>query len=344
MYDNLRGLFAAVTVSVLVACVPGSGDDAGDPSAGTTDPSATTGSSDSSGTDATETGPTETEDTDGSQLEVWELRAGGFSPPNAETWYSCYSFQIEVDQLHHIVGFEGKVTSPLVHHYVLSLSTEPVEIDPSKSCVTWPAQVLWSWAPGMEPQMLPEEAGFLVGDGPGGIVTFVMQVHYNNPLRETFTDDDGIDVIVTPELRPHAAGIITQGDAFGFTIPAGESHYEHVARCGSGQTSTLLEHDIHVFGSFLHAHEIGAAITSEVYRGDTAVGPIAVDDPFDFNSQKFWPADIDIRPGDVIETRCVFDSSARTSSTPAGPASEHEMCLNIMMYYPKVAGEKCGAI
>jgi hypothetical protein len=339
MQIDRGGVLLAGTVMLALACGVEPVGDVDDSGAATTDVGS--GSSESG---EGETEAQETEDTEGSEFERWELRAGGFQPPNAETWYSCYSFQIEVEQLHHIVGFEAKVTSPLVHHYVLSLSDEPVDLNPAESCVTWPRGIVWSWAPGMEPLNLPEEAGLLVGDAPGGVVTFVMQVHYNNPLREVFTDDDGIDVLVTKDLRQHEAGIFTVGDIYNYVIPPGEPAYEHVSRCESDRTSSLLDHEIHVFAAFLHAHDIGRAISSEVFRDGSLVGPIAVDDPFDFNSQQFWPASIDIRPGDVIETRCVYDSSERTSTTPGGIATEHEMCLNIMMYYPKVAGEKCGSI
>ena len=351
MYDS-RGV-VALTMVLLVGCGSSSSDDTGgeqtgaetEPtdSVGSTGPSVSESGSSTNGDDA-DTGTGTESEGNGDGTTVWELRAGGFSPPNTETWYSCYSFNFEVDQLQHIVGFEAKVTNPYVHHYVLSLSREPLDLNPGNSCISWPSGILWAWAPGIQSQALPEEAGFLVGDTPGGTVTFVLQVHYNNPLRETFTDDDGIDVIVTKDLRPNDAGIFSQGDIASIFIPPGEPAHEHVATCGAAQTSSVLDHEIHVFSSFLHMHEIGAAISSEVFRDGTLVGPVAVDDPYDFNSQKFLPADIDIRPGDVIETRCVYDSTERTNTTPGGVASVHEMCINFMMYYPKVTGEKCGSI
>jgi hypothetical protein len=351
IYDS-RALVAVLTTALSFSCGTSS-----DPEDGTGASVGDTESSDSTGSTGSSTGPSaetgeetsdDAEETGDTGIDddrvVWELRAGGFSPPAFETWYSCFSFQLEVEQLHHVIGFEAQVSSPYVHHYVLSLSRDPVDLDPAQPCISWPAGIVWAWAPGIEPMNLPEEAGFLVGDTPGGIVTFVMQVHYNNPLQQAFSDDDGIDVIVTPELRPNDAGIFSQGDIATLSIPPGQTAYEHVARCGSAQTASLLDHEIHVFSSFLHMHEIGAAISSELFRDDALVGPIAVDDPYDFNQQKFLPSDISIQPGDEIATRCVYDSSDRTSTTPGGVASEEEMCINFMMYYPKVTGEKCGSI
>ena len=59
--------------------------------------------------------------------------------------------------------------------------------------------------------------------------------------------------------------------------------------------------------------------------------------------QKFVDADFDVDPGDTLETHCVYDSTERAGVTPGGVASDEEMCLNFMMYYPKVSGEKCGS-
>jgi hypothetical protein len=299
----------------------------------TDDPTDATGEAESSGT----TGLPD-------DVEVIELRAGGFQPPLQETFYSCFSFTFAVDELHHIIGFRPVVTSPIIHHYVLSIADGVVDRDPNDSCFEWPASILWAWAPGIDDTMLPDEAGFLIGDAAGGQHTFILQVHYNDPLLTGVTDDDGIDVLVTPTLRPNAAGIISQGDIATISIPPGQAAYPHVATCPEFVTQGLLDQPIHVFSSFLHAHEIGSAITTELFRNDASVGIVAMQDPFDFNTQVFQPADIDIMPGDRIETTCVYDSTGRTSPTPGGVASDEEMCINFLMYYPQVAGEKCGSI
>jgi hypothetical protein len=298
------------------------------------------------GTDGGTDGGTDTTDpTTGidEDVEVMELRANGFSPPVTETFYSCFSFPFTVDALSHIVGFVPQVTNPNVHHYVLSLVEGQVNLNPANECLLWPNNIMWAWAPGIEALMLPPEAGLLIGDAPGGEHTFILQVHYNNPLEQQIVDNDGLDVLITKELRPNPAAIFSQGDIAAISIPGNQSAYEHVASCAGNQTSSLLTEPIHVFASFLHAHEIGAAITSEVYRGGNMVGTIATEDPFDFNQQKFLPADIDIMPGDEIRTRCTYDSTGINGNTNGGEASDEEMCINFMMYYPRVGSQKCGS-
>jgi hypothetical protein len=288
--------------------------------------------------DTADDGDTETED-----IEVWELRAGGFEPPTVETSYSCFAFTFPVDQLHHVIGFAPSVTSPLIHHYVLSLADGPVQIDPNDSCIEWPAHIMWAWAPGVEETMLPDEAGFLVGDQ-GDEVTFILQVHYNNPLQMPFADNDGVDLLVTKTLRPNRAGIFSQGDIFSIAIPPGDPAYEFVATCSGDATANILTEPMHVFGSFLHAHQIGSVMYTEVERGGDVIGEIARQDPFDFNMQKFQDADFDVMPGDQLQTHCIYDSTERTDVTLGGPASEEEMCINFMMYYPWVPSETCGAL
>jgi len=300
-----------------------------------------TGGVTSDATDGGTGGTTETGEPD--DVEIWELRAGGYQPPMVETKYSCFAFTFPTDQLRHIINITPVVTSPLVHHYVLSISDTPVELNPDDPCVDWPAHIMWAWAPGVEPIDLPPEAGFLVGDQ-GPEVTFILQVHYNNPLLMPLVDNDGVDLHVTRTLRPERAGVFTQGDILSIWVPPGDPSYEYVATCTSDVTADLLPEPIHVFASFLHAHELGTRLWTDVERGGQQMGDLSRDDPFSFDTQQFVLADFDIMPGDELRTHCVYDSSDRTEPTQGGEDSNEEMCLNFMMYYPWVPSESCGVL
>ncbi len=276
-------------------------------------------------------------------VEVWELRAGGYEPPVMETKYACFSFTFPTDQLHHIVGITPRVTNPMVHHYVVSISEEVVELDPNDNCVDWPAHILWVWAPGVEGMELPPEAGFLVGDT-GPEVTVILQVHYNNPLLMPFSDDDGVDLLVTRNLRPERAGVFTQGDILSIWVPPGEPAFEYVATCTDDVTADLMPGPIHVFASLLHAHGLGTQMWTDVERGGMAMGEVSRDDPFSFNTQQFQAVDVDLEPGDQLRTHCVYDSTGRDTPTQGGEDSNEEMCLNFMMYYPWMPAESCGVL
>jgi hypothetical protein len=310
-----------------------------DATSGTGDLGTAGSESEESGTSGSGSGSTGAE----SDLEVWELRAE-FQPSSpVETHYGCFSFQVPVDRLYHIVGFEAVVTDPVIHHFILSYSPTPVDLDPNVPCFEWPSQMLWFWGPGMGSMELPEEAGFLVGED-GDTVTFILQVHYNNPLLTEFQNADGVDILVTDELRPHRAGIFSQGDIAEISIPPGEPAYEHTARCDAEYTQQLITEPIHVFASLLHAHEIGVAVSSEAFRGGESLGIIAEQDPYMFDNQWFQPTDITLQGGDELVTRCTYDSTDRDEVTPGGVASSEEMCINFMMYYPWIPAETCGAI
>lgn len=308
---------------------PTTGDDAG----------GTAGGSDESGTAGSESGTTG----ESSGVDVWELRTEYEQTAPVETHYGCFSFSVPVDRLYHIVGFEAVVTDPVIHHFILSYSPEPLDLDPTVPCFEWPAQILWFWGPGGSSMQLPEEAGILVGED-GDSVNFVLQVHYNNPLLAEFQSFDGVDIMVTDELRPQRAGIFAQGDIAEISIPPGESAYQHTARCDGDYTQQLITEPIHVFASLLHAHEIGVAVEAEAFRNGESMGMIAREDPYSFDNQWFQPADITLEAGDTLETRCTYDSSDRTEVTPGGVASTEEMCINFMMYYPWIPAETCGAI
>ncbi len=315
-----------------------SSSDTSDTSASTTT-SATTNPDPSAGSSSggeTTTGP-------GVDYKTFELRAPDFQPPTVTTWYSCMAWNFPVEQAVHLVGFKPVVDDPHVHHYVLGVYDTPQNPDPSVPCFQWVEDMVWGWAPGGEELWLPEDVGMRAGDS--GTVTFVLQVHYNNPLADVYIDNDGVDVYYTEELREHEAGILKVGDIGGIAIPPGEPNHEHVATCSSANTSALLDDEVHVIGTWLHAHDIGKTLWTEVFRGGEMIGELGREDPFVFDYQTFHDADFWVQPGDEFRTHCVFDSSERDEWTYGGDATDQEMCINFMMYYPNNPDiESCGTL
>ncbi len=279
----------------------------------------------------------------GADYKVFELRAPDFQPPTTATWYSCMAWNFPVAEAVHLVGFKPIVDDPHIHHYVLGVYDTPQNPDPSVPCFQWVDDMVWGWAPGGEELWLPEDVGMRAGDN--GTVTFVLQVHYNNPLEDVYIDNDGVDVFYTEELREHEAGIIKVGDIAGIAIPPGEPAHEHVATCPSWATEAGLKDDVHVIGTWLHAHDIGKTLWTEVFRGGEMIGELGREDPFVFDYQTFQAADFWVQPGDEFLTHCVYDASERAEWTYGGDATDQEMCINFMMYYPNDPDlESCGQI
>lgn len=59
--------------------------------------------------------------------------------------------------------------------------------------------------------------------------------------------------------------------------------------------------------------------------------------------QTIFHSDLVIQPGDRINLHCIYDTMSRKNNTVFGPASNNEMCLDFVYYYPKVEGfTSCG--
>lgn len=266
------------------------------------------------------------------------LRVGDFSVPPIETSYNCWDFTFSLDQLAHITAFEAVVDNAAhVHHFVVTLTEGGSGSPDGYSCFDLAGDMIWAWAPGETRFELPEDAGFLVGDAPGGQATLRLQVHYNNPLNVTGqTDNSGFDFWVTPELREHNAGTLVFGDIEGIEIPPGQAAHEHIMTCRSEVTAAQFPEPLHVFGSSMHAHNLGSVLYSEVYRDGEMIHEMNRDDPFDFENQNMKPIDFDLMPGDEIVNHCIYDSTGVDTTTFGGPGTGDEMCWNTIAYYPKI--------
>jgi len=278
---------------------------------------------------------------------VVPLRVEGFNVPTVETYYGCFEFTFQLDQLGHIVKFVPQIDNAAhVHHFVLTKLDAPSGEGDGYSCFDLSGEMVWTWAPGGEAWELPPEAGFLIGDGESGNVTFRLQVHYNNPLGTSGqTDSSGLDLHVSTALREHDAGTMVFGDIENIAIPPGMAAYEHISTCHGPATASILSEPMHVFGTAMHAHNIGSVLWSEVHRGGTLAYELNRDEPYLFDSQHMNPVDLVIEPGDEIQTHCIYDSSERTQTTMGGPGTMDEMCWNVVTYWPRVANpvDICGS-
>ena len=185
--------------------------------------------------------------------------------------------------------------------------------------------------------------GFLAGES--GTVTIRFQVHYNNPLNDSFTDNGGFDVFyVKDNLRPNNAGIATFGDINNISIPA-DSVHQHTATCSSAFTENAFPDEMHVIGSWLHAHEVGSKLWGEIVpAGGGEPYELGREDPYYFDKQTFKPiTGVSLFPGDEVRTHCEYDNTGNSSPVQGGPQTQDEMCIHFVMYYPKSdAFDECG--
>merc|ERR1712226_734487 len=66
---------------------------------------------------------------------------------------------------------------------------------------------------------------------------------------------------------------------------------------------------------------------------------------WDFNIQEFKDVqpNVNVKGGDTIITTCVWDTTSSATTIRGGDASDQEMCLALVWYYPQVkdAGSSC---
>jgi hypothetical protein len=171
-------------------------------------------------------------------------------------------------------------------------------------------------------------------------------------------DGSGVEMIVTTDLRTYDASTLvsiyepsfnivrspkilsillqTLGDGGTMLpdIPAGQSAYHVEITCPSECTETL-PHEIHVFSDYFHMHEIGKSGFSWIHRGDESILLNRIE-YYAFANQHAVAVNITLKPGDRINTNCVWDSSKRTAPTNIAVASTDEMCMEFLTYYPAI--------
>jgi len=265
-----------------------------------------------------------------SNVMTFEFLNQNFTIPAVDTHYQ--NFEIAIPNgtgTHHIIGFEHILdtdTLKFVHHLTLS----GTYLDGS-------TRILWAWAPGIEPLVMPSNVGFLAGDDIQGVKILHMQTHFDNPnLLSGFVDNSGIRVYYTKIIRPFHAGVVEIGDegvSNPTVISSGISKIENEYDCPAECTNTW-PNDIYVFGSLLHMHKQGSQAWSTLWRNGTKVQDINRVEFYDFKFQQVTPVNVTIKPGDRISMHCVFAQNP-LRDTVYGMDSDQEMCINILLYYPK---------
>jgi Copper type II ascorbate-dependent monooxygenase, C-terminal domain len=204
--------------------------------------------------------------------------------------------------------------------------------------------------------MLPSVAGFPFGGRieNGGFRYLKLQIHYHNPLHVAgLADRSGLKISYTAELRSSDMGVLALGDPAvtqeRVLRPGNKSiHFEY--ECPSWCTQTWQSPStskLTVISSLLHMHETGSRMWTGLYRNNRLVREVGRVDFYDFNfqTQLLFEKPFEILPGDRLNTHCIFDTTGRTTDTEFGAGSQDEMCIDFLMYYPKVDNaQACGFI
>jgi len=203
---------------------------------------------------------------------------------------------------------------------------------------------LYAWAPGTQPQVTAPHCAFMASlNDSRGFNYLKMETHYDNPeKKEGYLDNSGIRMYYKTSSGvtqvPVQCGMLAFGQGGSGAdkiLPKGISDYDY--DCPSSRTMYWDQPEITVLSNFLHMHTIGRQIWTELYRDGTYLKELDRIDFWDFNFQSFTQfesGEMTLKRGDRIKLQCIFDSF--NEATKFGPASKDEMCIDYVLYYPRL--------
>ncbi|KAM8961206.1 peptidyl-glycine alpha-amidating monooxygenase isoform 4-T4 [Pelodytes ibericus] len=262
-----------------------------------------------------------------------DIRMPGVTPTESDT-YLCKSYRLPVDDEAYVVDFRPHANMDTAHHMLLFGCNLPSSTDDYWDCSAGTcadkSSIMYAWARNAPPTKLPKGVGFRVG-GESGIKYFVLQVHYGdaNAFRDKHKDCTGVTVQITPDKQPLIAGIYLMM-SIDTVIPPGEKAVNSDIACSYNRPS------MHPFAYRVHTHRLGQVVSGYRIRHGkwTLIGRQSPQLP-----QAFYPVEhpLDVNPGDILATRCLFTGEGRTTETRIGGTANDEMCNLYIMYYMDAA-------
>ncbi|XP_017266055.1 dopamine beta-hydroxylase [Kryptolebias marmoratus] len=293
-------------------------------------------------------------------VQTLEVLAPNVVIPNQETTYWCFIHKLpENIPKNHIVMYESVITAgneAIVHHIeVFECSPDMRDVPQySGSCddkmkprkLNFCRHVLAAWAMGAEAFYYPPDAGLAMG-GPGSSKFLRLEVHYHNPLLISGRrDSSGIRLYYTPSLRRYNAGIMELGLVYTpvMAIPPKQHTFYLTGYCTSKCTKTALPPGgIYIFASQLHTHLAGRGVKTVLVRGSKELEVVQEDQHFstDYQTIRVLRKMVNVLPGDVLITKCTYNTEDRSNPTVGGFGIMEEMCVNYIHYYPRTQLELC---
>ncbi|CAJ0949309.1 unnamed protein product [Ranitomeya imitator] len=206
----------------------------------------------------------------------------------------------------------------------------------------------------------PDDVGLAFG-GPRSSRFLRLEVHYHNPLElKGLRDSSGIRLHYTPSLRKYDAGIMELGLVYTpvMAIPPHQREFSLTGYCTGKCTDLALPSGgIHIFASQLHTHLTGRAVTTMLVRDQKEMAIVNEDKHFSphFQEIRMLKKPVQVLPvgcstelvvylasqGDLLITRCSYNTEDRSKVTVGGFSITDEMCVNYIHYYPRTDLELC---
>ena len=216
-------------------------------------------------------------------------------------------------------------TSLQLHHAVLYVLFGLAPDDEESRCGQNldVASQLHAWAPGGDVFAFPPGVGYQL---PENLNRLDIDVHVLR-LAEGPEQTARVTLDITDEPATHTAGLF-KGTARVPSIPPHETTTS-VGLC-------RMEETVHVIGVWPHMHVAGKEFRGDLIRANGERETLVHLDPWDWHNQKIHPLDLELRPGDKIETTCVWGNPTPEPILPGGLTTE-EMCEQTFFAYPREA-------
>ncbi|KAM9338178.1 peptidyl-glycine alpha-amidating monooxygenase B [Symphorus nematophorus] len=260
-----------------------------------------------------------------------DIQMPGVIPTGSDT-YLCMAFPVPTNRDSYIVDFIPHASMETVHHMLLFGCQTPVSTSSYWDCGSVQgtcedeASIMYAWARNAPPTKLPKDVGFKVGRN-SGMSYFVLQIHYGDvsAFRDHHKDCSGLTLRMTSKPQPFIAGIYLLMSVDTVILPGKRVTNADVA-------CDYTSYPIYPFAFRTHTHRLGQVVSGYRIRDGkwSLIGRQSPQLP-----QAFYPAnrDVNVKYGDTIAARCVFNGEGRTSKTYIGGTSADEMCNFYIMYY-----------
>ena len=251
-----------------------------------------------------------------------QFRADPANRPGEEA-YLCYSMDVDGISGVHVgrVTWHPPAGSVVLHHASLFAAAGLPDVG-EIPCDPMPTRVaaLGVYTPGIEPLRLPDGVAIELPSGTRRLLVLAHAMRRDaGSAAPTYVDLDlvaepvlhsvnWVDIIApVPNLHP--------GDAVGA-----------VANCSFAVPA-------HIVSVWPHMHRIGSEFHGVIVRADGTREALLDVKPWDYNHQLIYPVDVQLQPGDTVQTQCHWVNTTN-ELVVGGPYSTDEMCNQGLLVWP----------
>ena len=238
-----------------------------------------------------------------------------YSVPTTPDLYVAFNMRAPWTGTQYVKSLRSLVDNgPVLHHWLLfrQLNGGTEGVTPNALGAHPDGEMLYGWAPGGDDMWFDPDVGMAI---PANSV-FQLEMHYNNRTGAPSPDNSGVEICVTPKKPAHITGLSWVGtDAINGTTARGTCTH-------SSQSPIKL------IASQPHMHKKGINMKVDLRRANGTTETIH-DKPFNFDFQRSYIHNLDIKPGDKMLTTCSYSGPSRF-----GKGTNDEMCYFFSIHTP----------